>query len=205
MKVIAVNGSHNADGNTWHCLKVMCDRLEELGIETEILHIGKKAVQGCMGCGGCRNGPEAKCVFEDVVNEHAAKIRQADGVIFGSPVHYAGLAGDMKSYMDRLFFSAAKSFKYKPVSCVAALRRSGGVTTTDAFTHYFQIAGMLMAPSCYWNAVHGDKKGEVLQDQEGVDTLRTAAENLGWLVKMLAESKVPLPQIPARQKTNFIL
>ena len=204
MKVIAVNGSHNPDGNTYQALKIMCDVLEEQGIETEILQIGMDAVQGCIGCCHCRNEQSGHCIFDDVVNEHADKIKQADGVIFGSPVHYAGISGDMKSYMDRLFYSASKGFARKVTAGVVALRRSGGVASVDQFDRYFGIAGMIIAPSCYWNAIHGDAKGEVLQDAEGVDTLKTVAANMAWLIRVLAETKVAPPVLPARRKTNFI-
>ncbi|MBQ8670241.1 MAG: flavodoxin family protein [Oscillospiraceae bacterium] len=204
MKVIAVNGSHNPDGNTYHALKVMCEELNAQGIETEILQIGMDAVQGCIGCCHCRNEVSGLCVFDDIVNEHAEKIKAADGVIFGAPVHYAGVSGDMKSYMDRLFYSASKQFARKVAAGVVSVRRSGGVVTADQFNRYFSIAGMIVAPSCYWNVIHGDAKGEVLQDFEGVDTLKTVAANMGWLIRVLAETKVELPQIPACRKTNFI-
>ena len=204
MKVIAVNGSHNADGNTYHALKVMCDQLNEMGIETEILQIGMDGVQGCIGCCHCRNEVSGTCIFDDIVNEHAEKIVAADGVIFGAPVHYAGVAGDMKSYMDRLFYSHSKKFARKVAAGVVAVRRSGGVDSFDQLNRYFSISGMIVAPSCYWNVIHGDAKGEVLQDLEGVDTLKTVAMNMGWLIRVLAESKVELPQLPARRKTNFI-
>lgn len=204
MKVIAVNGSPRADGNTFHALKVMCDRLNEQGIETEILQIGSKGVRGCTGCGGCRTNVGGRCVIDDVVNAHAEKIAAADGVIFGSPVYYAGMAGDMKSYLDRLFFSRSKQFARKVAAGVVCVRRSGGTVTFDQLGRYFSIAGMITAPSCYWNVIHGNEKGEVLQDHEGVDTLLTVADNMAWLVRVLAETKVEPPVLPARRKTNFI-
>ena len=204
MKVIAVNGSHNHDGNTYHALKLMCDELNAQGIETEILQIGMDASQGCIGCSHCRNEVSGLCVFDDVVNEHAEKIKAADGVIFGAPVHYAGISGDMKSYMDRLFYSSSKQFARKVTAGVIAVCRSGGVASFDQLNRYFSIAGMIVAPSCYWNVIHGDAKGEVLQDFEGVDTLKTVAANMGWLIRVLAETKVELPKVPARRKTNFI-
>ena len=204
MKVIAVNGSHNPDGNTWHALKVMCDQLNEMGIETEILQIGMDGVQGCIGCCHCRNEVSGTCIFDDIVNEHAEKIVAADGVIFGAPVHYAGVAGDMKSYMDRLFYSHSKKLARKVAAGVVAVRRSGGVDSFDQLNRYFSISGMIVAPSCYWNVIHGDAKGEVLQDLEGVDTLKTVAMNMGWLIKVLAESKVPVPETAHRTMTNFI-
>jgi len=204
MKVYAVNGSHNTDGNTYHALKVMCDQLNQMGIETEILQIGIDGVQGCIGCNHCRNEVSGLCVFDDIVNEHAEKLVTADGIIFGAPVHYAGVAGDMKSYMDRLFYSHGKKLARKVAAGVIAVRRSGGVDSFDQLNRYFSISGMIVAPSCYWNVIHGDAKGEVLQDLEGVDTLKTVAMNMGWLIKVLAETKVELPKIPARRKTNFI-
>lgn len=204
MKVIAVNGSPRPDGNTAYGLKLMCDVLEAHGIETELLQLGTKGIHGCTGCGSCRTLPGGKCIFDDPVNQHADKIAAADGVIFGAPVYYAGLAGDMKSYMDRLFFSSAKRFKYKVAAGLVAVRRSGGTVTADQFGRYFNIAGMLVAPSCYWNIIHGDQKGEAACDEEGVDVLKTVAENMAWLLQVLDETKVPLPEIPPRRKTNFV-
>ena len=205
MKVVAVNGSHRADGNTFHAIGLMAETLAQYGVETEIIQLGNTPIRGCMGCGGCRNTDGGACIYnDDIVNAAAAKMKAADGIILGVPVHYAGIAGDMKSFLDRVFYSASKEFARKVAAGFVAVRRSGGVYSFDKLNHYFSIAGMMIAPSCYWNVIHGDEKGEVLQDLEGADTLRTVAANMAWLMEVLAKTDVPLPEIAPRRKTNFI-
>ncbi len=205
MKVIAVNGSHRPKSNTYQALEIVCKALEEQGIETEILQIGPKAIMGCTGCLGCRKNADKTCVHtDDPVNEHAAKIADADGVIFGSPVYYAGVAGDMKSYMDRLFYSASSKFTRKVTTGLVAVRRSGGVVAADQLLRYFHLSGMVIAPSCYWNVIHGEQAGDIHEDIEGVDILRAVGQNMAWMLKMIDESKVAPPTLAPRTKTNFV-
>ncbi len=205
MKVVAINGSHRPTSNTYQALQVVCKTLEEQGIETEILQIGPDAIMGCTGCLGCRKNADKTCIHRnDPVNEHAEKIAQADGVIFGAPVYYAGVAGDMKCYMDRLFYSSSAKFARKVTTGLVAVRRSGGVVAADQLLRYFHIAGMVITPSCYWNVIHGEQSGEVLSDSEGVDILKTVGLNMAWMIKTLKESTVAPPELAPRSKMNFV-
>lgn len=205
MKVIAINGSPKDNGNTYSALKVMADELAKESIETEIITIGSKAIHGCVGCGYCANH-NGMCIFgDDILNETAEKMRNADGIIIGSPVYYAGMNGTLKCFLDRAFYTSSAAFKYKPCAAVAALRRSGGVATFDSINHYFNLAQMIITPSMYWNVAHGQKNQEVLSDEEGIQILKMTAKNMAWLLKMLDESKAEKPRLDEdKVRTNFI-
>ena len=209
MKVIAVNGSPKADGNTYNSLQLVGDELQKEGIEFEIIHIGNKVIRGCIACGSCAKTLDERCIFTDEVNEALQKLKAADGILLGSPVHYAGVAGTMKSFLDRLFYVAGANgnlFRHKVGATVVAVRRSGGVSTFDTLNHYINYAEMIMPGSNYWNVAHGRAPGEMLQDGEGVQVMRVLGKNMAWLLKALAASKEQIPASPKEEKvyTNFI-
>ena len=206
MKVLLINGSPHAEGCTYTALSIAAEELEKNGIETEIVQVGTKPIAGCIGCGTC--GKLGKCVFgDDPVNETAAKCADIDGIIIGSPVHYAGSSGAIKSFLDRLFYSAGSKLTYKPGAVVASCRRGGASAALDQLSKYFTINQMPVVSSNYWNMVHGNTPDEVLQDKEGIQTMRLLGRNMAWIVKAIDIAKqngVPHPEPEAKEKTNFI-
>jgi multimeric flavodoxin WrbA len=210
MKVIAFNGSPNKEGNTWHALKIVTGELERENIGTEIVHVGNKAIRGCIGCGMCGKNRNEKCVLPgDDVNEWIQKMKQADGILFGSPVHYSALGATMKCFLDRAFFVAGANgalFRHKVGAAIVAVRRSGGVATVDQLNHYINYSEMLMPTSSYWNVIHGMAPGEVLQDAEGVQIMRVLGKNMAWLLKLVeyGKGKVAEPEREAKTMMNFV-
>lgn len=204
MKVLLVNGSPHAQGNTALALQEMEKVFRQEGIETEIMHIGHLNIRGCISCGGCRR--EGKCVFDDAVNEAAVKFEACDGLVVGSPVYYASANATLVAFLDRLFFSTRFPKTMKVGAAVAAARRGGLSATFDQLNKYFTISGMPVASSQYWNSVHGSAPGEALQDLEGMQTMRTLARNMSFLIKSIAlgKEKYGLPQREKGQSTNFI-
>ena len=206
MKVLAINGSPHKNGCTYTAIKLIAEQLEKQDIEVEIVHIGDKPIRGCSGCGACSNMKDSKCIFnDDLVNECIEKSKYVDGIIIGSPVHYSGIAGSMKAFLDR-FFYAGSHLKYKVGIGVVSLRRSGAVDTFHQLNNYFNLADIVITPSHYWNAVHGNKPEEVLQDGEGVQIMQTLGKNMAWLLKVIDNSKdmVQKPKKEERIRTNFI-
>jgi len=209
MKVIAVNGSPKADGNTYNALKLVGDELQKEGIEFEILHIGNKLIRGCLACGSCATTLDERCIIDDEVNGALQKLKAADGILLGSPVHFAGVAGTMKSFLDRLFYVSGANgnlFRHKVGAAVVAVRRSGGLPAFDTLNHYINYAEMILPGSNYWNVAHGRTPGEMLQDAEGVQVMRVLGKNMAWLLKALAAGKEKCPAGPREPKvvTNFI-
>lgn len=205
MKVILVNGSPHANGCTYTALNEAAEALQKQGIETEMFHIGTKPLAGCMGCGACRT--KGACVFDDSVNVFVEKARTADGFIFGSPVHYAGISGALSSFMDRAFFSGSAALKGKPAAAVVSCRRGGASAAFDRLNKYFTINSMPVVSSQYWNQVHGSVPQDVLRDEEGLQTMRTLANNMAWLLKCIdlgRQSGINFPQQETPIKTNFI-
>ena len=208
MKVIAVNGSPHAEGNTHAALSLIGEELQQQGIEFEILHIGAKSIRGCLACGSCAKNLNEQCVINDEVNAALQKLKTADGILLGAPVHYAGIPGTMKSFLDRLFYVAGANgglFRHKVGATVAVARRCGGSSTFDALNHYISYAEMIMPGSNYWNVVHGRNPGEILQDHEGIQIMRVLGKNMAWLLKVMEAGKTQVPP-PREQKvvTNFI-
>ncbi|HWT76927.1 MAG TPA: flavodoxin family protein [Mobilitalea sp.] len=204
MKVIAINGSPKPKGNTYLALKTVCDELEARHIDTEIIHVGNMDLKGCIACGRCKDG---HCAFsDDKLREIVAKIHAADGLLLGSPVYYAGIAGTMKSFLDRLFYPSQGRMRLKVGASISVLRRSGGVTTFDQLNNYFLISEMMIAPSYYWNAIHGGAPGEIIQDLEGVSVLKNLANNIAWMlnIKEFSKDTFPVPEPERRAWTNFI-
>ena len=169
MKVLLINGSPNAAGNTYIALNEMVKVFADNNIETEIVHVGNKVVRGCIGCRKCREN--GKCVFDDVVNETAPKFAECDGLVVGSPVYYASANGTMISFLDRLFFSSSFDKRMKVGASVVAARRGGLSSTFDGLNKYFSICGMPIASGQYWNSVHGRVPGEATYDEEGLQGL----------------------------------
>lgn len=207
MKVLLINGSPREKGCTYTALCEVAGALDAAGIETEILHVGKDPIRGCMACGGCRNG-SGRCVFDnDAVNTAISKAEQADGFIFGSPVHYAAASGQITSFLDRCFYANTKAFAYKPGAAILSCRRAGSTAAFDQLNKYFTIANMPVVSSQYWNMVHGNRPEEVLQDLEGLQTMRTLGKNMAWLLKSIEAGRkagILLPEKEEPQRTNFI-
>lgn len=204
MKVLMMNGSPRVNGNTSIALKEMEQVFVQEGIETEILQIGNKDIRGCIACNSCfKNG---KCVFDDPVNEIAPKFEACDGFVIASPVYYASANGTMISFLDRLFYSTHFDKTMKVGASVVVARRGGLSATFDGLNKYFTICGMPVASSQYWNSVHGRVAGEATQDAEGLQTMRTLAKNMTFLIKCIADGKEKygLPEREESMRTNFI-
>lgn len=210
MKMVAFNGSPKKEGNTYHALRLVAEELEQEGIETEIVHVGNKAIRGCVGCGHCFQSLDEQCVVkDDQVNEWVQKMKEADAILLGSPVYYSGVNGTMKSFLDRAFFVGGANgglYRHKVGASVVAVRRSGGVSTWDELNHFLNYSEMLLATSNYWNVIHGRTPGEALQDEEGVQIMRVLGKNMAWLMKLVQHGKdaVPGPEREAKIFTNFV-
>lgn len=210
MKVIAFNGSPHKMGNTASALELAKEQFESAGIEFEIFHVGTKPVAGCMGCGMCFKNKNEECIIKgDSVNEAIQKVKDADGVILASPVHYSGIAGNMKSFLDRLYYTCGANgnmMRHKVGSALVAVRRSGGTATFDQLNHYLLISEMIVPASNYWNVIHGAAPGEIKEDGEGVQILNVMCENMIWILRSLEYSREAVPPPQARKKvmTNFI-
>lgn len=206
MKVLLINGSPRAKGCTYTALAEAAAALEEENIQWEIVHIGANPIQDCVACGQCRE--LGRCVFDnDSINEILQKAQAADGFIFGTPVYYAHPSGRVLSALDRLFYSGGRYFTHKPGFAVASARRAGTTASLDVLNKYFTIAQMPVVSSTYWNMVHGNTPEEVLQDKEGLQTMRNAAKNMAWLLKCIEAGKekgVVPPQNLKKDVTNFI-
>ena len=204
MKVLMINGSPHKEGNTYIALREMEKIFREEGVESEILHIGNMDIRGCIACGSCmENG---KCVFDDIVNEAAPKFAECDGFVAASPVYYASANATLIAFLDRFFYSAHVDKTMKVGASVVAARRGGLSATFDELNKYFTIAGMPIASSQYWNSIHGRAAGEAAQDGEGLQTMRTLARNMVFLMKSIAlgKEKFGLPEKEEFCRTNFI-
>lgn len=204
MKVLMINGSPRAEGNTFIALNEMKKIFDNEGIESQIVHIGNKAIRGCIACGSCyKNG---KCVFDDSVNEIAPLFEKADGLVVGSPVYYAQANATLVAFMTRLFYSCHADKTMKVGAAVVAGRRGGLTATYDELNKFFAIAGMPIASGQYWNGVHGRDAGEAIKDEEGLQSMRTLAKNMAFLIKSIAlgKEKFGLPEKEKPIRTNFI-
>ena len=204
MKVLIINGSPRAGGNTSIALDEMVKIFEAEGVEAEVVQIGNKAVRGCIACNSC--GEKGKCVFDDVVNELAPKFEAADGLVLASPVYYASANATLIACLDRLFYSTGFDKTMKVGASVVVARRGGLTATFDELNKYFTISGMPVASSQYGNGVHGREKGEAAEDLEGLQTMRTLARNMTFLMKSIAlgKEKYGLPEKEEHQWTHFI-
>ena len=204
LKVLMLNGSPKANGNTAIALHEMENVFKENGIEVENIVIGNQAVRGCIACGSCYE--KGKCVFDDVVNEMATKFEAADGLVIASPVYYASANATLIACLDRLFYSSHFDKTMKVGASVACARRGGCSATFDELNKYFTISGMPIASSQYWNSIHGNNAQEAAQDAEGLQVMRTLGRNVAFLVKSIAFGKeaMGLPEKEKRVGTNFI-
>jgi multimeric flavodoxin WrbA len=210
MKVVAFNGSPRKKGNTVGSLNTVLSELEKQGIETELIHVGQEKIRGCLSCFKCMAKHNEKCVTEDdPVNDWIQKIKMADGLLLGSPVYFAGVAGTMKSFLDRAFLVNSMNnnlFRHKVGASVVALRRSGGLPTLNTLNHYLLYSEMFIPTSNYWTVAHGMMPGEMEQDGEGKQILEVLGRNMAWLLKLMEAGRksVPPPEPVAKIMTNFI-
>ena len=205
MKVILVNGSPKAKGCTYTALMEVAGALEKNGIETEIFQVGANPIAGCIGCGACKD--TGKCFMNDGVNAFVEMAKEADGFVFGSPVHYAAASGAITSFLDRAFYGKSAVFAGKPGAAVVSCRRGGASAAFDQLNKYFGISGMPVVPSQYWNQVHGNTPEEVKKDEEGMQTMRTLGNNMAWLLKCIEAGKeagITYPEREPALRTNFI-
>ena len=210
MKVIAINGSPNKEGNTFHALTMVGEELIAAGIDFEILHVGHKMIHGCLACNKCAVNKDERCVIKtDDLNLWIQKLKEADGIIIGSPVHYSGIPGTMKSFLDRAFYVAGVNgglFRQKVGAAVVAVRRTGGSATFDSLNHFLNYSEMVIATSNYWNVIHGRTPGEVVHDSEGVQIMNVLGKNMAWVLKMkeATAGTIELPTKARKVMTNFI-
>ena len=209
MKVLLVNGSPHKSGCTYTALSEVAKTLQEEGVEADIYWLGNGDVRGCIACYSCAK--LGKCVFNDKVNEFTELAKGYDGFIFGSPVYYSGINGSLMSFMDRVFFSASghepHPFRYKPAAAVVSARRAGTTSAIDQINKYFLNQQMPIISSQYWNMVHGAKPEDVMQDEEGLQIMRTLGRNMAWFLKLREAGDrvgVSLPEAEAAVRTNFI-
>ena len=204
MKVLILNGSPRNGGNTSIAINELVKVFEKNGVECEIIDIGSKDIRGCISCGTCAD--TGKCVFDDIVNETAPKFEECDGLIAATPVYYGSANGTIVSFLDRLFYSTGFDKRMKVGASVVIARRGGCSATFDELNKYFTISGMPVASSQYWNSVHGRLPGEAEGDGEGLQTMRTLAENMTFLMKSieLGKKEFGLPETEPRVSTNFI-
>ena len=205
MKVLLINGSPNEKGCTFTALSEISSTLAKNGVGSEIFHIGRKAVQGCIACMKCFE--LGHCVFNDSVRELSSRLDEFSGLVVGSPVYYGGPAGSLCAFLDRLFFSAGEKLQGKPAACVVSCRRGGATAAFDRLNKYFTINNMPVISSQYWNQVHGFTPDDVRKDVEGMQTMRTLAENFAWIIKCIEAGKnsgINYPVHEEIQYTNFI-
>ena len=204
MKVLFINGSPRENGNTTIALEEMKKVFDKYGIETEEVRVGNEPVRGCISCGYCyKNG---QCAFDDIVNELAVKFSESDGLVIGSPVYYAAPNGALIAVLDRLFYSSAFDKTMKVGAAVASARRGGLTATFDELNKYFTISGMPVASGQYWNGIHGSNASDAVQDEEGMQQMRTLARNMSFLMKSIALGKEQfgLPEKEKKIATNYI-
>ena len=205
MKVLLINGSPHQNGCVFTALSEISETLAAENVQSEIFWIGNQPLRGCIGCFQCRAEGANGCVFaDDVYNNLVEKLQQADGVIVGAPVYYAGPPGQLCCLLDRVCFSAAKYLKHKPAACVVNCRRGGASSAFDRINKYFTILQMPVVSSQYWNSTHGFTPEDVKKDLEGLQTMRTLARNMAHLLQSKAASALPLPEQEEPVTTNFI-
>jgi multimeric flavodoxin WrbA len=209
MKTVAFNGSPNKNGNTFHALQMVLDVLAQEGIETEMVHVGNKAIRGCLACGQCIKHRNERCIQDDEVNEWIQKMKTADGILIGSPVHFSAIGGTMKSFLDRAFYVTGVNggmLRHKVGAAVVAVRRSGGIPTFNQLNTFLNYAEMLVPSANYWNVIHGTRPGEVVKDDEGQQIMRVLGRNMAWMMKLVEHGRGAVEPPAAEKKVymNFI-
>ena len=210
MKVVAFNGSPRQNGNTYNALKFVAKELEEQGIEVEIIQVGSQNIVGCKACNKCAKNRDEKCIMDnDEVNGWIQKMKEADGIILGSAVHFSGITATMKAFLDRAMYVASNNkqmFRYKVGASIVAVRRSGGMIAFDALNNYINYSEMIMPASNYWNVVHGTRAGDVEKDKEGKQIARILGKNMAYLMKMVDEGKKnhEVPEVESKIYTSFV-
>ena len=199
-KVLLLNGSPKANGCTATALQEIIKTLQQEGIETELIHVGKQDIHGCIACNSC--GRTGKCVFNDLVNEVAPKLEEADGLVIGSPVYYGSPNGTLLAFLDRLFYSTGFSKHMKVGASVVSCRRGGNTASFDVLNKYFTISGMPIASSTYWNQVHGFSAEDVKKDLEGLQTMRNLARNMAFLIRAIQAEKAK-SGLPEEEHSSF--
>jgi multimeric flavodoxin WrbA len=206
MEVLLLNGSPHPKGSTCHALEIVANSLQAEGVDTELFQVGAKPVQDCIGCWQCMQ--KGACIFtQDNVNAFVDAARKADGFVFGTPVYYAHPAGQVQSFLDRVFISGGDAFAYKPGAAVAVARRAGTTASLDVINKYFGISQMLTVGSSYWNLIHGAVAEDIEKDPEGVQTLRELGKNMAWLIRSLDAAKkagIAFPKAENKILTNFV-
>ena len=210
MKTVAFNGSPNKNGNTFHALQMVLDVLAQEGIETEMVHVGNKAIRGCLACGQCIKHRNERCIQDDEVNEWIQKMKTADGILIGSPVHFSAIGGTMKSFLDRAFYVTGVNggmLRHKVGAAVVAVRRSGGIPTFNQLNTFLNYAEMLVPSSNYWNVIHGTRPGEVVKDEEGQQIMRVLGRNMAWMLKCIEAGHaagINPPELEPKVMTNVV-
>ena len=200
-KVLLINGSPHQFGCTYTALRETADTLEKNGVETELFHIGTKPVAGCIACAKCHES--GRCVFDDGVNQLLARLDEFQGIVIGSPVYYAGPAGQLCAFLDRLFYCGESRMAGKLAAAVVSCRRGGATAAFDRLNKYFTISSMQVVGSQYWNQIHGRTAEDAKKDLEGLQTMRTLGQNMAWMLKNM-ENAAPRPQYEKRLRTDFI-
>ena len=205
MKVLLINGSPREKGCTYTALAEAISVFEKNGVETELVWVGNKPVAGCIACGACAK--TGKCFIDDKVNDIIEHFDEYDGVIVGSPVYYAGVSGQITSFLDRLFYAGSRKVKGKPAAAIVSCRRGGASAAFEIINKYFMMTNMPVVTSLYWNQVHGNTPEEVKKDLEGLQTVRVLAQNMIWLMRSIEAGRaagVEYPTYEPKQRTNFI-
>lgn len=203
MKVILVNGGPHKDGCTNLALEEVAKTLEKEEIQTEIIWLGNKPIGGCIGCNSCLKN-DNKCFIDDEVNKFLEKAKEADGFVFGSPVHFAAASGTLTSFLDRVFYGRGKLFAGKISASVVSCRRGGATAAFDQINKYALMSNMYVVGSSYWNQIHGANKEEAAKDLEGLQTMRNLGRNIAFLLKSIKKANLEKPELENSIKTNFI-
>lgn len=206
MKALLICGSPNEKGCTYTALEEVEKALIKNGVETEIFQIGKKPISGCIACKACYK--THRCAINDSVNEIADRLEEFDAIVIGSPVYYASANSTLTAFLDRLFYSTSRRMQGKVGACVVSCRRGGATAAYDQLNKYFGISNMVVATSQYWNQIHGNTREEALQDEEGLQTMRSLGENIAWLLRLIEcgrQNGVEGPKYDEKKvRTNFI-